>query len=170
MLDATAVVLLRCAQVDRLSKGRWADVDWGRLPDGDQDGFRQAARARADEAVRPPAWRRTPSFLDRSESVPQTRRTDRLGATDLIRMAFTEVVSLQRAGLILALACIGGYPFVLIAEEGQGPPLGHRALRLARHGVGLAARLHLPLICVVDTPGAELSAQAGRLRFPRSTG
>jgi acyl-CoA carboxylase subunit beta len=102
-------------------------------------------------AAATPAW----------ESVLHTRRADRPRAVDLIRTAFTDVASLRPApGLILALARIGGYPCVLIAEEGQGPPLGPGALRLARRGVRLAAGLSLPLICVIDTLGAELSAQA----------
>ncbi len=111
---------------------------------------RRAPRPGPAAVVADPAW----------ESVLRTRRTDRPGAADLIRLAFTDVVSLHRAGLILALARIGGYPCVLIAEEGQGPPLGPGALRLARRGVRLAAGLRLPLICVIDTPGAELSAAA----------
>jgi acyl-CoA carboxylase subunit beta len=111
---------------------------------------RRAPRPGPAAVVADPAW----------ESVLRTRRADRPRAADLIRTAFTDVVSLHRAGLILALARIGGHPCVLTAEEGQGPPLGPRALRLARRGVRLAAGLRLPLICVIDTTGAELSAQA----------
>lgn len=97
-----------------------------------------------------PAW----------ESVQRTRRADRPGAADLIRLVATDVVSLQRAGLILALARIGGYPCVLVAQDRQGPPPGPAALRLARRGTRLAAELRLPLVSVIDTPGTELSAQA----------
>ena len=90
-----------------------------------------------------------------------TRRADRPRAADLIRTVFTDVVSLHStAELILALARVGGYPCVLIAGEDQGPPLGPGALRVARRGVRLAAGLSLPLICVIDTPAAEGSAQA----------
>ena len=70
------------------------------------------------------------------------------------------MVSLHRAGLILALARIGGYPCVIIAQDRQGPPPGPAALRLARRGARLAAGLRLPLVSVIDTPGAELSARA----------
>ena len=51
-LDAAAVVLLRCAQAGR-SYWAWADEDWAGLLGRDQDGFRRAAPAWADDAVRP---------------------------------------------------------------------------------------------------------------------
>jgi acyl-CoA carboxylase subunit beta len=97
-----------------------------------------------------PAW----------DSVLRTRAPGRPGAADLIRLAATDVVFLGRTGLILALARIGGYPCVLIAQDRHGPPPGPAALRLARRGVRLAAGLALPLVSVIDTPGPELSAQA----------
>jgi hypothetical protein len=52
MLDASAVVLLRCAQTSR-SYWAWTDEQWAVLLGRDQDGFRQAAPAWADDAVRP---------------------------------------------------------------------------------------------------------------------
>jgi integrase len=52
ILDATAVVLLRCAQAGR-SYWAWTDQEWAGLLGRDQDGFRQAAPAWADDAVRP---------------------------------------------------------------------------------------------------------------------
>jgi acyl-CoA carboxylase subunit beta len=93
-------------------------------------------------------------------SVLRTRETDRPGACDLIRLAATDVVPLRQAGLIVALARIGGYPCVFVAQDRTGPPPGPATLRLARRGARLAAGLRLPLVCVIDTPGAELSAQA----------
>jgi acyl-CoA carboxylase subunit beta len=94
------------------------------------------------------------------ESVLRTRHVGRPGAADLIRQAATDVISLPQAGLILALARVGGYPCVFVAQDRHGPPPGPAALRLARRGAALAAGLRLPLICVIDTPGAELSARA----------
>jgi acyl-CoA carboxylase subunit beta len=94
------------------------------------------------------------------ESVLLTRRPDRPGGADLIRVATTDTVALHRAGTILALARIGGHPCVLLAQDRHGPPPGPAALRLARRGARLAAGLELPLVCVIDTPGAELSVQA----------
>ncbi len=51
-LDSAAVVLLRCAQTGR-SYWAWPDEDWAGLLGRDQDGFRRAAPAWADDAVRP---------------------------------------------------------------------------------------------------------------------
>ena len=52
MLDASAVVLLRCAETRR-SYWAWTDEEWAGLLGRDQDGFRKAAPAWADDAVRP---------------------------------------------------------------------------------------------------------------------
>ena len=89
----------------------------------------------------------------------------RPGAADLIRAAATDTVPLQAGplpqdGLILALARIGGYPCVVIGQDRHGPALGPAGLRLARRGIRLAAELRLPLVTVIDTPGAELSPAA----------
>ena len=67
---------------------------------------------------------------------------------------------LAQDGLILALARIGGYPCVVIGQDRHGPALGPAGLRLARRGIRLAAELRLPLVTVIDTPGAELSPAA----------
>ena len=52
MLDATAVVLLRCAEAGR-SYWAWTDEEWAGVLGQDQDGFRKAAPGWADDAVRP---------------------------------------------------------------------------------------------------------------------
>jgi integrase len=52
MLDATAVVLLRCAETCR-SYWSWGDDEWAGLLGQDQQGFRKAAPGWADDAVRP---------------------------------------------------------------------------------------------------------------------
>jgi acyl-CoA carboxylase subunit beta len=98
-------------------------------------------------------------------SVLRTREADRPGTADLLRAAATGAVLLQtgsppRAGMILALARIGGYPCVVIGQDRQQPPPGPAGLRLTRRAIRLAAELRLPLVTVIDTPGAELSVQA----------
>ena len=93
-------------------------------------------------------------------SVLRTRQADYPGARDLIRAAATDVVALHETGLILAVARIGGYPCVLAAQDRHGPPPGPAALRMAQRAIRLADGLRLPLVTVIDTPGAELSAQA----------
>ena len=93
-------------------------------------------------------------------SVLRTRQAGYPGARDLIRAAATDVVALHETGLILAVARIGGYPCVLAAQDRHGPPPGPAALRVAQRAIRLAGGLRLPLVTVIDTPGAELSAQA----------
>jgi len=107
-----------------------------------------------------PAGTAVPRSASAWESVLRTRRADRPGAGVLIRLAATDVVPLRQTGLILALVRIGGYPCVLIGHDRGGPPPGPATLRLARRGARLASGLRLPLVSVIDTPGAELSVQA----------
>jgi acetyl-CoA carboxylase carboxyl transferase subunit beta len=99
-----------------------------------------------------PAW----------QSVLRTREAGRPGAAELIRAAAADVVRLRgtETGLILALARAGGHPCVLVAQDRRGPAPGIGALRLARRGMYLAEELRIPLVTVIDTPGAELSPQA----------
>ena len=97
-----------------------------------------------------PAW----------ESIQRTREPGYPAAGDLIRAAATDVLPLHETGTILALARIGGYPCVLAAQDRHGPPPGPAALRVTRRGIHLAAGLGLPLVTVIDTPGAELSPEA----------
>ena len=52
MLDAAAVVLLRCAETG-WSYWAWTDEEWAGLLGQDQHGFRKAAPGWADDAVRP---------------------------------------------------------------------------------------------------------------------
>jgi acetyl-CoA carboxylase alpha subunit len=67
-------------------------------------------------------------------------------------------------GLLLAIARFGGTPCVVIGQDRRtqhrGRLLGPAGLRVARRGMVLAAELGLPLVTVVDTPGADLSADA----------
>nr|WP_033322524.1 carboxyl transferase domain-containing protein [Actinomadura atramentaria] len=108
----------------------------------------------------PPAW----------EAIERSRRADRPGVRDLLRRA-TSVTPLSGTGqgeadpgLLLALARFGGEPCVVVGQDRRsqrtGHPLGPAGLRVARRGMGLAAELGLPLLTVVDTPGAVLSAEA----------
>lgn len=64
-------------------------------------------------------------------------------------------------GLLLALASVGGRPCVVAAHNAaSGLLTGPGDLRAARRGMRLAAELHIPLLTIVDTAGAELSAAA----------
>ncbi len=108
-----------------------------------------------------PAW----------ESITRSRREDRPGIRRLLRYAATDVVPLNGTGegesdpgLLLVLARFGGAPCVLLGQDRRGQsaerPMGPAALREARRGMRLARELRLPLVTVIDTPGAALSKEA----------
>ncbi len=103
--------------------------------------------------------------------VTASRRTDRPGVRRLLRTAATDVVGLSGTGagekdpgLLLALARFGGAPCVVLGQDRRGQsltaPLGPAALREARRGMHLAEELRLPLVTLIDTPGAALSREA----------
>ena len=103
--------------------------------------------------------------------VTASRREDRPGVRRLLRTAATDVVGLSGTGagerdpgLLLALARFGGAPCVVLGQDRRGQslsaPLGPAALREARRGMYLAEQLRLPLVTLIDTPGAALSREA----------
>ena len=105
------------------------------------------------------------------DSVLLTRRPDRPGVRELLRYAADDVIPLSGtgdggydAGLMLALTSLDGVPCVLIGQDrrNQTPQesMGPAALREARRGMRLAEELGLPLVAVIDTPGADLSPHA----------
>jgi acetyl-CoA carboxylase carboxyl transferase subunit beta len=108
-----------------------------------------------------PAW----------ESVEQTRRAERLGVRDLLRYGARGTLALngteegeQDAAVLVTLTRLDGQPCVLVGQDRnrqtRSSPLGAAALREARRGMRLAEELGLPLVTVIDTPGAELSPEA----------
>ena len=103
------------------------------------------------------------------ESVLRTRRDDRPGLRDLLEVAASDVTMLNgtgdgesHPGSVLALARWGDAPCVIVGQDrhDQGRPLDPAALREVRRGIRLARELKLPLISVIDTPGAALSKEA----------
>ena len=109
--------------------------------------------------------------VDTWDSVTRSRREDRPGVRRLLKYAASDVVHLNgtgqgetEPGLMLALVRFGETPCVLLAQDRRGQselhPLGPAALREARRGIRLAAELRLPLLTIIDTPGAALSAEA----------
>ena len=116
---------------------------------------------RRDTAAPVPVW----------ESVLLTRSPERLGVRELTRYAATDTLVLggtemgeRDASIIVALTRLDGQPCVLVGQDRlrqtATTPLGPAALRQARRGMALAEELRLPLVTVVDTPGAELSRAA----------
>ncbi|WP_034271555.1 carboxyl transferase domain-containing protein [Haloechinothrix halophila] len=104
------------------------------------------------------------------DSVRRTRRDDRPGVTDLLRNATDDVLRLRGTGagdrddgLVLALASLHGIHCVLIGHDRhhqRHTPLGPAAMRQAQRGMRLAEDLRLPLVAIIDTPGADLSPAA----------
>ncbi|XRQ12504.1 carboxyl transferase domain-containing protein [Actinomadura welshii] len=105
------------------------------------------------------------------ESIERSRRPDRPGVRELLRHGAADVTPLSgtgqgeaERGLLLALARFGDASCIVVAQDRSsqrtGHPLGPTGLRVARRGMRLAAELGLPLVTVVDTPGADLSAEA----------
>lgn len=105
------------------------------------------------------------------ESVGLTREDSRAGVRDLTRYAASTTLALngtehgeRDSSVIVALTRLDGQPCVLVGQDRlrQTPetPLGPAALRQAQRGMALAEELGLPLVTVVDTPGAELSRAA----------
>lgn len=105
---------------------------------------------------------------DAWDCVLATRSADRPGVRQFLAAAATEVTVLSGTGeggrddaILLALARVGGRRAVVVGQDRSvGRPFGPDGLRTARRGYRLAAELGLPLLTVVDTEGAELSAAA----------
>jgi acetyl-CoA carboxylase beta subunit len=105
------------------------------------------------------------------DSVLRTRRPDRPGIREVLRNVPGDTVPLSGTadgerdhGLLLALTRLDGISCVLIAQDRRhqslDSPMGPAALREARRGMRLAEELGIPLVSVIDTPGAALSKEA----------
>ncbi|TVL90600.1 carboxyl transferase domain-containing protein [Streptomyces sp. SAJ15] len=115
-----------------------------------------------------------PDAPSTAESIRRSRRPERPGVVELLRVAARDVTPLSGTGagehdpgLLLALARVGGAPCMVLGhdrgdhpDEGVGQALGPAGLRTARRGMRIAAELGLPLLTVVDTAGAALSKEA----------
>jgi acetyl-CoA carboxylase carboxyl transferase subunit beta len=118
--------------------------------------------------------RRPPTALTTStawESVELTRRAGRVGVRDLLRYAATDTLRLRGTDegerdetIVVALTRLDGQPCVVVGQDRNrqtaGRTMGPGALREARRAMHLAEELRLPLVTVIDTPGAELSVAA----------
>ncbi|AKS12952.1 acetyl-CoA carboxylase carboxyltransferase subunit alpha/beta [Corynebacterium pseudotuberculosis] len=108
------------------------------------------------------------------EAITATRKRDRPGIQALLSaIGDANYIELSGSGdgrispsVVVALARIEGRTVVLVGQDRHSQPpfadsqLGTEALRFARRGIQLAHDLQLPLLSVIDTPGAELSAHA----------
>ena len=109
--------------------------------------------------------------VDTWDCVTRSRRPDRPGVRRLLRYGASDVVPLNGTGqserdpgLLIALARFGEAPCIFLGQDRRGQttdhPMGPEALREARRGMRLASELGLPLVTVIDTQGAALSADA----------
>ncbi|MDQ4501551.1 carboxyl transferase domain-containing protein [Sinomonas sp. ASV322] len=110
------------------------------------------------------------------ESVLATREQGRPGLRELLGAGVGRAVRLHGTGrgaasastaVVLAeLADVAGQPQPVVvvghdrAAQREGHVLDDAGLAQARRGMRLAEELGLPLVTVIDTPGAELSARA----------
>ena len=119
-----------------------------------------------------PRRRGTPSRAGSAwAAIERTREPTRTGVRDLLRWGATGTLRLRGtdegerdATVIVALTRLDGQPCVLVGQDRERQtattPMGPAALREARRGMRLASELGLPLVTVIDTPGAELSPRA----------
>lgn len=114
---------------------------------------------------------REPRDLPAWDSIVATRAPGRAGVRELLRYGATGTVRLRGTDegerdstVVVALTRIDGQPCVLVGQDRSrqtpGHEMGPAALREARRGMRLADELGLPLVTVIDTPGAELSQRA----------
>jgi acetyl-CoA carboxylase carboxyl transferase subunit beta len=101
--------------------------------------------------------------IDAWEAVAAARSPERPTAPDLAHAMSDAIVELHgdRAGsddrfLVAALARVRGRRVVLLALDRAGAPAAG-AFRKARRCIALARRLGLPIVTLVDTPGADPS-------------
>lgn len=108
------------------------------------------------------------------EAITATRRNDRPGIQSLLSaIGEANYIELSGSGdgrvspsVVVALARIEGRTVVIVGQDRHTQPpfaesqLGTEALRCVRRGIQLAHDLQLPLLSIIDTPGAELSAHA----------
>ncbi|HEX5088898.1 MAG TPA: carboxyl transferase domain-containing protein [Nocardioides sp.] len=109
--------------------------------------------------------------LDAWAAIEQTRSEERIGVRDVLRAGAEVVLPLsgtekgeRDSTVLVVMARIDGEPCLVVGQDrsrqGPGTPMGPGALRTARRAMRLANEMRLPLVTVIDTPGAELSQRA----------
>ncbi len=110
-------------------------------PDAPTDAWAEVQRARAPDRVR------APQLLGAERiDVAARLRGDRAGGVD--------------TAVDVTLAWWDTRSVVVVAMDPSGDPIGPAGYRTAWRGLALADRLGVPLVTLVDTPGADASAAA----------
>lgn len=107
-----------------------------------------------------------PTITGAWDSVLRSRDPRRPSTDQLLREGAEDVVMLRGAGdgakehgVLVALARFGESSCVVVGHAAR-TSMGPASLRDARRGMRLAAELRLPLVTVIDTPGAALTKEA----------
>lgn len=142
------------------------------------EGLAPVAQRFLDIVLAPRTWANVPPVpledlpdVPAWDSITRSRRPDRPGVRELLKLGAADVLPLFGTGagewdrsLFLALARFDGMPCVVLGQdrrlETPDKPLSPSGLRVARRGMRLATELNLPLVSVIDTSGAALSASA----------
>lgn len=105
------------------------------------------------------------------DDIEATRAEGRVGVRDLLRYGAAGTLRLRGTdegerddSVLIALTRLDGQPCVLVGQDrsrqSAAAAMGPGALREALRAMNLAEELGLPLVTIIDTPGAELSAAA----------
>jgi len=127
-----------------------------------------------DPPSRPRLERRTGALdpdRDAWSAIQETRGAERIGVREVLRRGTDIVLPLsgtekgeRDSTMLVCLARLDGEPCLVVGQDRsrQGPAkqMGPGALRTARRAMRLANEMRLPLVTVIDTPGAELSRRA----------
>jgi acetyl-CoA carboxylase carboxyl transferase subunit beta len=105
-----------------------------------------------------------------AEVLERSRHEDRPGVRALLRHACRDVTVFHATGsgemdeaMVVALVRLDSLPCVVVGQDRirqRERALHPAGLRAARRGMRLATELHMPLVTLIDTPGAELSPSA----------
>lgn len=127
------------------------------------------------DAPAPTQMSRRPGMTESSRpawtSIARTRKGDRAGVRELVRYGCDGSLRLagtkkgeRDASILTVLTRVDGQPCILVGQDRsrQSPTsgLGPAALREACRAMGLAEELRIPLVTVIDSPGADLSQRA----------
>lgn len=128
-------------------------------PAADHAGLGDRASKPSDADLDTTAW----------TSVQATRRPDRPGLREFLKSSAQTFIPLRGTGsgesdltVIFGLARFPGVSCVLVGQDRRAQHedyLGPAALRVAQRGFHLAEELNLPIVTVIDTPGADLSPE-----------